>query len=53
MTAQSTDQLVAKKCLPCEGGVEPYSRQQVETAVRQVINTSPALLAKIKTILGY
>jgi len=33
--------------------IQPYSRKQVEAAVEQVINTSPALLAKIKTILGY
>jgi 4a-hydroxytetrahydrobiopterin dehydratase len=25
MQTQSTEQLVAKKCLPCEGGVEPCS----------------------------
>lgn len=25
MEVQSTEQLVAKKCLPCEGGVDPYS----------------------------
>jgi 4a-hydroxytetrahydrobiopterin dehydratase len=24
MQAQSADELVRKKCLPCEGGVEPY-----------------------------
>ncbi|MBI2825974.1 MAG: 4a-hydroxytetrahydrobiopterin dehydratase [Planctomycetia bacterium] len=28
MTTQTTDQLVAKKCAPCEGGVRPYSRQE-------------------------
>ncbi len=26
MTVQSTSELIAKKCRPCEGGVEPYSR---------------------------
>jgi 4a-hydroxytetrahydrobiopterin dehydratase len=25
MQAQSADELVLKKCLPCEGGVDPYS----------------------------
>jgi 4a-hydroxytetrahydrobiopterin dehydratase len=28
MEAQTTEQLVAKKCLPCEGGVAPYSPQE-------------------------
>ena len=36
MTAQSTDQLVAKKCLPCEGGVAPYTRQQAEEQLQQL-----------------
>jgi 4a-hydroxytetrahydrobiopterin dehydratase len=27
MEVQSTEQLVSKKCLPCEGGVAPYSPQ--------------------------
>ncbi|MCA9269148.1 MAG: 4a-hydroxytetrahydrobiopterin dehydratase [Planctomycetales bacterium] len=35
MTAQSSDQLVAKKCLPCEGGVAPYTREQ---SVAQLAN---------------
>lgn len=26
MNVQSTSELTAKKCRPCEGGVEPYSR---------------------------
>ena len=30
MDTQTTEQLVAKKCLPCEGGVDPYSPQQAE-----------------------
>jgi 4a-hydroxytetrahydrobiopterin dehydratase len=25
MEVQSTEQLIAKKCVPCEGGVAPYS----------------------------
>lgn len=28
MTVQSTSELIAKKCRPCEGGVEPYSRDE-------------------------
>ena len=28
MDAQSPDQLVQKKCLPCEGGVAPYTLEQ-------------------------
>jgi 4a-hydroxytetrahydrobiopterin dehydratase len=28
MQPQSVDQLVHKKCLPCEGGVEPYTLEQ-------------------------
>jgi 4a-hydroxytetrahydrobiopterin dehydratase len=28
MTTQTTEQLVAKKCQPCEGGVDPYSRAE-------------------------
>jgi 4a-hydroxytetrahydrobiopterin dehydratase len=28
MSAQTTDQLVAKKCVPCEGGVPKYSLEQ-------------------------
>jgi 4a-hydroxytetrahydrobiopterin dehydratase len=28
MIAQSTAELVAKKCKPCEGGVAPYSREE-------------------------
>jgi 4a-hydroxytetrahydrobiopterin dehydratase len=30
MPAQSTDQLIRKKCLPCEGGVEPCTLPQAE-----------------------
>ncbi len=30
MTSQTADQLVAKKCLPCEGGVPKYTRAEAE-----------------------
>lgn len=30
MDAQTPDQLVQKKCLPCEGGVAPYSQADAE-----------------------
>lgn len=33
METQTTEQLVQKKCLPCEGGVAPYS---VDDAKRQL-----------------
>ena len=36
MVVQSPEQLVAKKCLPCEGGVEPYTRQQSEQQLQQL-----------------
>lgn len=28
MSAQTTEQLVAKKCRPCEGGVSPYTHEE-------------------------
>jgi 4a-hydroxytetrahydrobiopterin dehydratase len=28
MSVQTPQQLVAKKCQPCEGGVDPYSREE-------------------------
>lgn len=31
MSAQTTDQLVAKKCVPCEGGVPRYSPEQAQS----------------------
>ena len=31
METLSPEQLVHKKCLPCEGGVEPYTRQDAES----------------------
>ncbi len=36
MSALSHEQLVQKKCAPCEGGVEPLSREQAEEQLRQV-----------------
>jgi 4a-hydroxytetrahydrobiopterin dehydratase len=30
MTTQSVAELTQKKCQPCEGGVEPYSREDAE-----------------------
>lgn len=30
MTAQSTDQLKAKRCVPCEGGVPKYTREEAQ-----------------------
>jgi 4a-hydroxytetrahydrobiopterin dehydratase len=37
MDIQSPEQLIAKKCKPCEGGVEPCSIHQAETQVEQLI----------------
>lgn len=34
MSAQSTDQLRAKKCVPCEGGVAAYTRPQAEEQLK-------------------
>lgn len=36
MEALSCDQLTQKKCLPCEGGVDPYSRKQSEAQLQQL-----------------
>lgn len=30
MPAQSVDELIHKKCLPCEGGVDPISKEAAE-----------------------
>lgn len=30
MTAQSPAELSSKKCVPCEGGVEPYTQEQAK-----------------------
>jgi 4a-hydroxytetrahydrobiopterin dehydratase len=35
-TAQSPDQLRGKKCLPCEGGVDPYTPQQAQEQLKQL-----------------
>jgi 4a-hydroxytetrahydrobiopterin dehydratase len=32
----STQQLLAKKCQPCEGGISPVSRANAETELRQL-----------------
>ena len=36
MSALTGEQLVDKKCAPCEGGIPPLSREQAEEQVRQV-----------------
>jgi len=36
MDTQSPEQLVAKKCLPCEGGVEPYTLDQSQQQLQQL-----------------
>jgi 4a-hydroxytetrahydrobiopterin dehydratase len=36
MESLSCDQLTSKKCLPCEGGVDPYSREQSEAQLQQL-----------------
>jgi 4a-hydroxytetrahydrobiopterin dehydratase len=36
MPTQTVDQLVKKKCLPCEGGVEPYSPSQAKEQLGQL-----------------
>ena len=36
METQTPEQLRAKKCLPCEGGVEPYTRQQSERQLERL-----------------
>ena len=36
MNTQSPEQLVKKKCLPCEGGVEPYSLEQSREQLEQL-----------------
>ena len=36
METQSPEQLAAKKCLPCEGGVEPYSLAQSERQLERL-----------------
>jgi 4a-hydroxytetrahydrobiopterin dehydratase len=36
MTAQSPTELVKKKCLPCEGGVRPYSVDEAREQLQQL-----------------
>ncbi|MCE9545837.1 MAG: 4a-hydroxytetrahydrobiopterin dehydratase [Planctomycetia bacterium] len=36
MEAMSTEQLTAKKCQPCEGGVEPYTRAESEAQLQRL-----------------
>ncbi len=36
MKPQSTDQLVAKKCLPCEGGVDPCSLEEAQSQLQEL-----------------
>jgi 4a-hydroxytetrahydrobiopterin dehydratase len=36
MAVQSPEQLVKKKCLPCEGGVEPYSLEEAKEQLKQL-----------------
>jgi len=36
MQTQTTDQLVAKKCLPCEGGVDPCSLDDARRQLEQL-----------------
>ncbi len=36
MSVQTGEQLLQKKCSPCEGGIPPLSRAEVEDQLRQV-----------------
>ena len=36
METQSVDQLVRKKCLPCEGGVAPCTRAEAEEQLKKL-----------------
>lgn len=36
MAIQTPDQLVNKKCLPCEGGVEPFSPDEAQEQLKQL-----------------
>src|SRR5688500_17145964 len=36
MQTQTASELVAKKCVPCEGGVEPYTRAEAEAQVKKL-----------------
>jgi 4a-hydroxytetrahydrobiopterin dehydratase len=36
MEVQTTEQLTAKKCLPCEGGVDPYPLELAEEQLQRL-----------------
>ena len=36
MEAMSCDQLTQKRCLPCEGGVEPYTAEQAKAQLEKL-----------------
>lgn len=36
MELQTAEQLTKKKCLPCEGGVEPYSLEQSQAQLKRL-----------------
>src|SRR5262249_46900769 len=36
MTTQTAEQLVAKKCVPCEGGVPAYSRAEAADQLKRL-----------------
>ena len=36
MAVQSPEELVQKKCKPCEGGVEPYSPEEAKEQLKQL-----------------
>jgi 4a-hydroxytetrahydrobiopterin dehydratase len=36
MEVQSAEQLTRKRCLPCEGGVEPYTLEQSKSQLAQL-----------------
>ena len=36
MVAQSANDLVAKKCRPCEGGVEPYTADEAKAQLQKL-----------------
>lgn len=36
MSAQTAEQLIKKKCLPCEGGVEPFTDAQAKAQLTQL-----------------
>ena len=36
MSAQTSEELVQKKCKPCEGGVDPYSPEEAREQLKQL-----------------